>query len=116
GAGVSVGGLQLPAARQSPGERQLEAPVAGVVEIAHAQDLIEEEVVDVQVGPPVRNRLGAAEIDALRAGGLEDQRTEKIEGAALGIETQRVVDVDVLELLAKMAVDVGQGPGHLRRD
>ena len=108
---IGVRRVHLPLAAQSLGQLQLEAVVDRVVDIAHVVDLIEEEVVDVQVGPVVRDAFGR--LVGVAAWGRKGSDVVELLSAH---EAHVVVDVPVLQLLAVSLVDVRQLDRHLGSD
>src|SRR6266446_4371427 len=96
--------------------------VAGLVEVGDPEHLVEEEILDVEVGAAVRKLERSSKSPASRAeaGGrrpLEWERTEVIgREAGIRVDPDGVVEVDVLELPAVTPVDVGEGERDFRRD
>jgi hypothetical protein len=107
---VGVRPLQLPLARQPLDHLDRQAAVARVVVVADPEDLVEEKVVDEEVGLEVR--LARRGIGQRRFGGGGRQSPRLVDRLAVEV-AQRVVDVDVLQLLAVLARHVGDRQGQL---
>ena len=98
---VGVRGLHLPPAAEPLGQLHLDPGVARVIEITHHEDLVEEGALDEQIGPPVGDRK------------FMKIRPQDIEQPAVVPETERVVDLPVLQLVAVAPVDVSDLQRHL---